>query len=382
MNISLISFSGSITETHYLSQLTNALLNTGQNHHICLAVPSYTETDNISDNINLEKFDFPSNLPKSMLKAITPSPYQCLSKWIESSKPDVIHVAFEFRSPFWIVAGFHRKHPIVVTIHEPKSPAVTLVRKLGLNLMQNTNTKFLTKFCDKIIVHGKKHQEYLSTTGIPESKIDVIPHGSSEFSMLNSTEKIESPKNNVLLFGKIASYKGIEYLIEAIKLLYNEIPDITVTIAGAGDFTKYAKLIKDDNHFDVHNRFIPDEEVVEFFEKASVVVLPYVNGSQSSIISIAGNFRKPIIATDVGHFPEMIEHRKTGLIIPPKDTNALAMAITELLNNNELRQEMGDNAYTTIKRDFSWDNNAEKTLQVYQKAIAVRKQPETPMIVA
>jgi len=69
----------------------------------------------------------------------------------------------------------------------------------------------------------------------------------------------------------------------------------------------------------------------------------------------------------------MVEHGTTGFLVPPKDANALAEAIIELLNNDKLRQEMGENAYRVLSDKFSWDKIAQKTLQVYQEAIEARK---------
>jgi len=114
--------------------------------------------------------------------------------------------------------------------------------------------------------------------------------------------------------------------------------------------------------------------VAELFEKASVVVLPYIAGTQNSIILIAGAFKKPVVATDVGNFSEMVENGKTGFIIPPKDVNALAQAIIRLLPNDELRREMGENACRMVRENFSWGDIAQKTLEVYKEAIKVRER--------
>jgi len=178
-------------------------------------------------------------------------------------------------------------------------------------------------------------------------------------------------KNSVLFFSRIAPYKGVEYLIHAAKLVKRQIPDITVTIAGDGDFTKYRMMIGPDNSVIVLNRYIADNEVAELFQRASVIVLPYTDGSQTGIISIAATFKKPVIATDVGTFAKMVENRKTGLIVPPRDPNALAEAMISLLTNDKLRREMGENAYKMVTQKFSWDDIAQKTVKVYEEAIKI-----------
>ena len=160
-------------------------------------------------------------------------------------------------------------------------------------------------------------------------------------------------------------------MIEAGKLIKQQFPEITITIAGEGDFNKYKELIKGDSNFTICNKFIPDNEVATLFQKAAIVVLPYTDGSQSGIISIAGSFKKPVVATNVGNFSEMVENGKTGFVVAPKDATGLAKAIIKLLKNDKLRQEMGENAYSAIQERFSCDDIAQKTVCVYEEAIKI-----------
>jgi len=222
---------------------------------------------------------------------------------------------------------------------------------------------------DRIIVHGQAHKQYVAAKGISSRKIRVISLGAlSHFASLRQ-EDVETQRGNILFFGRILPYKGIEYLIQAGKLIERQFPEVTITIAGDGSFGKYERMVKGDDHFIVRNTFIPDEEVAQFFQKASLVVLPYTDGSQSGVVSIAGAFKKPVVVTDVGNFSEMVEDGKTGFIVPPKDTNALAEAIIKLLKDDKLRQEMGENASRIVMGKFSWDNIAQKTIEVYREAI-------------
>ncbi|MDY6895332.1 MAG: glycosyltransferase, partial [Thermotogota bacterium] len=62
-------------------------------------------------------------------------------------------------------------------------------------------------------------------------------------------------------------------------------------------------------------------------------------------------------------------HGKTGYVVPPKDSGALADAIIKLLQNDDLRKEMGENAYEKAKEELSWDSIAEKTIEVYKKVV-------------
>jgi glycosyltransferase involved in cell wall biosynthesis len=123
------------------------------------------------------------------------------------------------------------------------------------------------------------------------------------------------------------------------------------------------------NKFNVLNYNISNQEAAELFQKCSVVVLPYIDASQSGVILPAYAFKKPVVITDVGSIAETVDDGVTGFIVPPKDTEALAKAIIKLLNDAKLRKIIGNNAYHKLKTDLSWDIIAQKTMQVYQKAL-------------
>jgi glycosyltransferase involved in cell wall biosynthesis len=91
------------------------------------------------------------------------------------------------------------------------------------------------------------------------------------------------------------------------------------------------------------------------------------------VISSAYGFKKPVVATDVGSIPEIVDDGVTGFIVPPKNPEALAEAIIKLLKDEKLRKQMGENAYKKLKTDLSWDNIAEKTIEVYREAINEHK---------
>ena len=89
-----------------------------------------------------------------------------------------------------------------------------------------------------------------------------------------------------------------------------------------------------------------------FFERASVVVLPYIEASQSGIIPIAYSFKKPVIVTNVGSIPEVVENGITGYIVPPKNPELLADSIIKILEDNLTRQQMGENAYHKMEMEL------------------------------
>ena len=225
------------------------------------------------------------------------------------------------------------------------------------------------RWAKQIIVHATSaRQQLLSQYSCMAEQVHVIPIGSYNFFTNFIRENPSVNKNTLLFFGRIWGYKGLDYLIQAEPLITQAIPDIRIIIAGHGEsFEKYRKNMVNPDRFEVHNHFIPNDEVAEYFQRASIVVLPYVEASQSGVVAIAYAFGKPVIATNVGGLPDMVLDGKTGLLVPPADPYSLAQAIIKLLKEPTLCQKMGINAREFGRTDLSWDVIAKKTLKVYQK---------------
>ena len=117
--------------------------------------------------------------------------------------------------------------------------------------------------------------------------------------------------------------------------------------------------------FIVINRYIPYREGAKLFQRCSVVVLPYIEGSQSGVVFPAYAFKKPVVVTDVGSLPEIVDDGITGFVVSPRDPRALAEKIILLLENEKLRRKMGKNAYKKLKTDLSWDKISE-IIEIYE----------------
>jgi len=206
----------------------------------------------------------------------------------------------------------------------------------------------------------------MATRDDSRTVVNVIPHGAFTMFTKWDDHKVNEEENTILFFGRISRYKGIDTLIKIQPLIAKEIKNITIIIAGQGEeFTKYQRLIIDRGSFEIHNRFISHKEIYKFFRRASVVVLPYTEASQSGVLAIAYAFGKPVVATNVGSIPEVIEDGKTGFIVPANNPQLLADAILKILKDQELRNFMSRNALNKARTALSWDNIAKLTIDVY-----------------
>ncbi|MGB3459356.1 MAG: glycosyltransferase family 4 protein [Halobacteriota archaeon] len=285
---------------------------------------------------------------------------------VNNFKPDVIHLQGGYLQSCFALP-FLKKYPLITTFHDPKP-------HLGEESLLLGFTQWWTrKFSNQIIVHGEKLKEQMvKEYNIPSEKVHAIPIGEHEVAPFKKYERkdLKEDKNLILFFGRIWEYKGLEYLIKAEPMITKEVPDAKIIIAGTGeDFKKYEEMMANRDNFIVYNYRIPYKEGAELFQRCSVVALPYIDASQSGVIPTAYGFKKPVVVTDVGSIPEIVDDGVTGFIVPPKNPEALADAIVKLLKDTKLRKQMGENAYKKLKNDMSWDKIAEKTIEIYKKAI-------------
>ena len=173
----------------------------------------------------------------------------------------------------------------------------------------------------------------------------------------------------ILFFGRISPYKGIEYLLKAMEIVHKKHPDVKVIIAGSGkmyfDVSKYENL----DYVEIRNRFIELDELADLIRGALFTVCPYIDATQSGVVYSSFALNTPVIATKVGGLPEMIDDGETGIIVPPKDVNALASAILSYLNNSELLKKMNKNIAESAKSgNGSWDIIAEEYISIYKKS--------------
>ncbi len=278
--------------------------------------------------------------------------------------PEVVHVQ---QGHLWFNLGLPwlRRFPLVLTVHDPRY-------HLGDRASQKTPQTILDfgyRQADELITHGEHLKQVLvEECRIPADKIHVIPHvriGEER------TEPAHDDGASILFFGRLWEYKGLEYLIRAEPLINAKVPYARIIIAGTGeDFARYRRMMVHPERFIVRNEYISEQECTELFAQSSIVVLPYVDASQSGVVPLAYTASKPVVATTVGGLPEIVEHGQTGLLVPPRDTAALAGAIVRLLQDAGLRRTLGFNGRRKIDSECSPEIIADKTLRVYRQALA------------
>jgi len=285
---------------------------------------------------------------------------------LDRLRPDVIHLLSV--NP-WLNLALTVWHPmnLVTTIHDP---VMHVGDRSQRKIPQGVRDLPIAR-SRHLIVHGQSVKDtLLARHAISQEQITVVPIG--ELSLYKQWGDQEWPEQEgkVLFFGRIWPYKGLEYLIAAEPIVTAACPQARFVIAGQGeDFNRYRAMMKHPERFEVLNEYIPREDVPRLFQQASVVVLPYIEASQSAVIPLAYAFGKPVIATAVGGIPDVLADGVTGYLVPPRAVGDLASAIVRLLQDKESRQRMGQNALEKTRTELSWTAVAQQLVKVYQSVV-------------
>ena len=170
--------------------------------------------------------------------------------------------------------------------------------------------------------------------------------------------KLDENFKYLLFFGFIRDYKGLDLLIKALN--DDRIRKMPVKLIVAGEYyadeAKYLELIKSEgveSQIVMRTIFIPNEEVKYYFCATDLVVQPYKTATQSGISQLAFFYDKPMVATNVGGLPEIIDHKKSGYIVDV-DPKAISDSIVDYFENK--RAESFIKEVIENKKKYSWTN--------------------------
>ncbi len=356
---------------HYTSQLVNAL---SRRCEVCLIAPIGIDRQHFKPDIRIVELHIGSTQRECIADTVLFPRFLRYLHAIRRERPDIVHIQ---EHPVWLgltAPILSRMYPVVTTVHD-------VYPHLGERAWdQHLGRLLFSGHTDAVFVHGEWAKKALSENEDYHfgDTVHSIPMGHFGLFRACTRAAAREEPGTVLFFGRIEEYKGIPYLLEAMHLLESRLCDARLILAGDGDLRPYQDLLERASNIEIQNRFIPDEEVAALFQRAKVVVLPYVECTQTGVVPIAYAFKKPVVVTRTGSIPELVEEGRTGLIVPSRDSRALADAIERLLRDESARLAMGEEGYTRLTGDMSWDRIAEMTLDVYRKVLRIRRSGDRP----
>lgn len=238
------------------------------------------------------------------------------------------------------------------------------------------------KSASALIVHSSfLKNKLLKNFNVNAHKVSVIPHGNFDFYFKDKNQdgiyarnkiNLKSDDNVLLFFGVIREYKGLDLLLDAFDSASEKVQKLKLIIAGnpfsstlKEKYDRKINTLKYSTNIIAHLKFIPSEKVSDYFHASDLVVLPYKNIDHSGIVHLAFSFGKPILATRVGDFEEVIENGKSGFLLDNNTAEDLSEKIKKVFDDKEKLQEVSKRVSSINKTKYSWARIALKTKRLY-----------------
>jgi glycosyltransferase involved in cell wall biosynthesis len=288
---------------------------------------------------------------------------------IRDVQPDVLHVQDTCDPWVDFTLLLNQISPLVTTVHDMFRHPGDREGAFGAEVTH----LFPIYRSQQIIVHADALKQVLTQTfRVPSARINVLPHGELGSLYQRRAKGMLLPRepHTLLFFGRIWPYKGLKYLLDAMPLVAEQIPDVKLIIAGRGEeLERYFPKGYDVKRYEILNDFIPGVDVAGLFQRSALTILPYIEASQSGVAALSYGMGTPMVASRVGGLSEMIRHGEDGLLVPPQDTHALADAIVSVLSNPALQDRLQTAAVARCQSDLKWSTIATQTIKVYQRVV-------------
>ena len=291
-----------------------------------------------------------------------------LAEQLKRNRPDVIHFQW-LPLPLMdrlFLRRFQRIAPVVLTVHDTNP-----FNGDSSASIQRRGVKECLNIFDGLVVHTQQGEARLRQSGIPGDRISVLPHGM----LVDPVTTIADPmdgKITFLLFGKIRPYKGTDLAISAFAALPDALRHQARLRVVGQPYLDLAPLhtlaAKSGGSIDIETGFIADEAITGLFGPGTVAVFPYREIEASGVLFLALAHGRPIIASRLGSFAELLTDGEHGHLVPAGDVSALTAAMTHMLSDRGFAAGCAA-AVRRLADDIpSWDDIAGRTLTAYRAA--------------
>ncbi len=314
------------------------------------------------------------------LLSINISPYASreLRSLLSRENPDVIHAhhAFTPLSLRGIAVAKEENFPTVLTTH-----SIFLAHDSPLWDFFNQAFPVLGWYidrADRIIAVSNAAKTFISH--FTKKEVIVIPNGvdKKRFHPNWNKERLREglgieEEHVILCVSRLSYRKGIHVLLSAMRILNEEMDEVRLIIVGEGEMGLFlrtqAKLLGIENRISFMG-YVPSQQLPKFFGTTDIFVLPSLAAEAFGIVLLeAMASGKPVVATNLGGIPEVVENSNCGILVDPGDEYALAEAIFSLLEDEGLRNELGKNGRKAVEERYSWDIIVEKIEKLYQEIL-------------
>lgn len=250
----------------------------------------------------------------------------------------------------------------IMTVHDPLSHSSVK------DVREEIDRKLAYKNSDEFVLLSEVLKtEFSAKYGIVLDRITNTHMGEFDHLRLIKAGVSGMDKPYILYFGQISSYKGIEYLCEAMKKIHSKHPNVNLVIAGRGkvyfDYTPYENL----DYIILQNQYLSITDIATLLQGALFSVCPYRDATQSGVVQTAFSAGVPMIVTNVGALPDAVKNGVYGRVVPPCDSDSLASAMNELLSNPKQIKEYKENIEKLWRPSMKWNEIANDYINLWTK---------------
>jgi len=290
---------------------------------------------------------------------------------------DIVHDNQSLSYGLWAIKKYV---PTIITIHHP----ITIDRDIDIKSVRAPWSKLkhmrwysfigmqkrvCLKFYKIITVSESARNDISRDFALPKQRFRVIPNG-IDIDLFHPIPEIEREAGRIIVTNSADTpLKGLKYLLQAVAEV-SKTRHIKLTIVG--EPKKNSSIIKVIRDLDIKKLItftgrIDNGEFVRQYAKSSIAVVPSMYEGFGIPVGEAMACALPVISTTGGALPEVVGD--AGILVPPGDSEALAKAITELLDNPERAKKLGQEGYQRVHNLFTWKRAAEKTVEAYRETI-------------
>jgi glycosyltransferase involved in cell wall biosynthesis len=292
-------------------------------------------------------------------------------KQIFKQTPDVLH---SVASPFYLRAP--KADSRVLHLHNPLEE-LSWDKRRCLEKAQHIITP--SEYLKHAVVDQTPHDEPEITA--VHNGVDLERYGSGTGSRFRQKFDIPEDHTLILYVGQIIEGKGLLHLVKAFNDLANDYNDISLAVIGSTDLwdlsednvadaSAYEQTVLETADTD-RIKFCgrtSDSVLIDGYDAADIFVCPSVWNEPFPLVNLeamaAGN---PVIGTDMGGIPELIENEETGFVVTPGEPEAINEKLELLVQTESMRKEMGEAAQNHVQKNYTWKQAASKTLEIYQQ---------------
>lgn len=317
-----------------------------------------------------------------------------LRQWIDSVKPDIIHIHHNYIFPSSILLGCRGKVPVIQTLHDFRIVCLlgkrtkNCPRCLGTICNYSEHSSLMKPFYR--LYHEEMPNRFLKWLSKESVKYFIVPSRALGDSMkslgfrtfylqhfvdLSKFHAVPLPENtnNILFVGYLHFSKGVHILLQAFAYVIKKIPSARLEIVGDGPYETELRRLSSSLKLDNHVRFcgsVSPFDIPVFYQKANLVVLPSVvtENSPLSVYEAMASAR-PVIGSNAGGIPDLVSENENGYLFSPGDTEDLSRKILQLLSDRKKAEMMGANARKHAESSFSSQYHIDQYLQLAETLI-------------